>query len=71
MALTHAPLAEDALALPPADRYELAKLLMESLAPNNNRSDAEWREILDRRFENLQSGKVSGLSFEEVFGEKL
>jgi putative addiction module component (TIGR02574 family) len=71
MALTCSNLAQEALALMPAERYELAILLMDSLAPEDPRSDAEWCKILQRRFEDLQSGKDPGLSFEEVFGEKL
>lgn len=59
MALTHRPLPEDALALPPAEHYELAKLLMDGLAPHNYRSDAEWCVILDRRSEDLPSGEVA------------
>ncbi len=71
MALTSFHLAEEALALPPAEREKLAILLWHSLPPEDEPSDAEWCEILQRRFEDLQSGKDPGFSFEEVFGEKL
>jgi putative addiction module component (TIGR02574 family) len=71
MALTCAHLAEEALALAPAERYELAILLIDSLAPEDPRSDAEIRADLDSAWADLQSGKDPGSSFEEVFGEKL
>jgi putative addiction module component (TIGR02574 family) len=71
MAQTCRNLAEEALALPPAARHELAILLLDSLAPDDEPSDAEWCEILRRRAADLESGKDPGLSFEEVFGEKL
>jgi putative addiction module component (TIGR02574 family) len=71
MALSCSHLAEQALALAPAERYELAILLMDSLAPEDPRSDAEIREELQRRAADLESGKDPGASFEEVFGEKL
>jgi putative addiction module component (TIGR02574 family) len=64
-------LAEEALALAPAERYELAMLLMDSLAPEDPRTDAEIRADLDAAWADLQSGKDTGFSFEEVFGEKL
>jgi putative addiction module component (TIGR02574 family) len=71
MALTCLHLAEEALALPPPEREQLAILLLDSLPPEDEPSDAEWCEILRTRFEDLQSGKDPGYSFEEVFGEKL
>lgn len=71
MALTCPHLAEEALALPPSEREELALLLWHSLPPEGEPTNAEWCEILRRQFEDLQSGKDPGFSFEEVFGEKL
>jgi putative addiction module component (TIGR02574 family) len=67
MALTNLAVAEEALSLSPADRADLAKLLIHSLEPDR-RSDAEIKAELHRRLEDLISGKDAGLSFEQVFG---
>ena len=67
MALTNLAVAEEALSLSPADRADLAKLLIQSLEPDH-RSDAEIKAELNRRLEDLISGKDAGLSFEQVFG---
>ena len=69
MAQTSIYLAEEALALPPAQRAELAQLLMDSLN-EDGRSDDEIRSMLRTRLEDLKSGRDAGLGFEEVFGEK-
>lgn len=69
MALKSIYLAEEALSLPPEQREQLAKLLLESLKPDS-RSDAELAAMLRARLADLQSGKDCGLSFEDVFGEK-
>ncbi|HTB86268.1 MAG TPA: addiction module protein [Candidatus Sulfotelmatobacter sp.] len=60
-------MAEEALSLPPAERAELAKLLIQSLE-NDSRSDAEIRLELKRRLDDLLSGKDPGLNFDQVFG---
>lgn len=70
MALTNLAVAEEALALAPADRADLAKLLIQSL-DDDPRSDAEIRADLIRRFRDLVSGEDSGLTFEQVFGSPL
>jgi putative addiction module component (TIGR02574 family) len=59
--------AEEALSLSPADRADLAKLLIQSLE-NDRRSDAEIRAELNRRLDDLLSGMDAGLNFEQVFG---
>jgi hypothetical protein len=69
MALTSVYLAEEALALLPAQREQLAKLLLDSLKPDAT-SDEEVSAMLRLRLADLQSGKDGGLSFEDVFGEK-
>ncbi|MBI5768581.1 MAG: addiction module protein [Verrucomicrobia bacterium] len=68
MASTSIYLAEEALSLPPAQRAELARLLMDSL-DEKGKSDAEISAMLRSRLADLKSGKDAGLSFEEVFGE--
>ena len=67
MALTNLSVAEEALSLSPAERADLAKLLIQSLE-SDHRSDAEIRTELRRRLDDLTSGKESGLDFEQVFG---
>jgi putative addiction module component (TIGR02574 family) len=67
MALTNLAVAEEALSLSPAERADLAKLLIQSLE-NDPRSDTEIKAELNRRLADLISGKDSGLSFEQVFG---
>ena len=62
-------LAEEALALPPTERAELARLLTDSLK-DDGKSDEEIAAALRARLADLKSGKDRGLSFEEVFGEK-
>lgn len=67
MALTNLAVAEEALSLSPAERADLAKLLIQSLESNHH-SDAEIKAELNRRLEDLISGTDAGLSFEQVFG---
>jgi putative addiction module component (TIGR02574 family) len=68
MPSTSVYLAEEALSLPAAQRAELARLLMDSLA-ETGKSDDEIRAMLRTRLADLRSGKDAGLSFEDVFGE--
>ena len=63
-------LAKNVLALPAAERAELASLLIDSLK-GSERSDAEIARILRDRAESLRSGRDAGLPFEDVFGEPL
>jgi putative addiction module component (TIGR02574 family) len=67
MPLRNLALAEEALSLPPSERADLAKLLINSLE-NEGRSDAEISIELNRRLDNLLSGNDAGLNFEQVFG---
>ena len=67
MALTNLAVAEEALSLSPAERVDLARLLIQSLQ-NDSRSDAEIKSQLTRRLEDLISGRDAGLNFEQVFG---
>ena len=66
MALTNLAVAEEALSLSPAERADLAKLLIQSLE-NDRRSDAEITAELNRRFADLIYGTDSGLNVEQVF----
>ena len=65
MPLTNLSVAEESLA--PAERADLAKLLIQSLE-DDPRTDAEIKADLAQRFKNLVSGQDSGLTFQEVFG---
>jgi putative addiction module component (TIGR02574 family) len=60
-------MAEEALALAPAERAGLAKLLINSLEDEPH-TDAEIKADLAQRLTELVSGRDSGLTFEEVFG---
>lgn len=68
MSLTSVYLAEEALALPPAEREVLARLLLESISADR-RSDEEIRHDLSARLGRLKSGEDTGLTFDAVFGE--
>ncbi len=67
MAITNLAVAEEALSLAPAERADLAKLLVQSLE-GDSRTDAPIKADLTRRLEDLLSKKDSGLTFNEVFG---
>jgi len=58
-------------ALPPEDRAELAHFLIGSLGPEKTDEDAEaaWIAELQRRFDDMQSGRVTGVPVEQVFAE--
>lgn len=66
MPLTNLAVAEEALSLSPAERAELAKLLIQSLE-RDGRTDDQIKAELARRLEQLGWGADPGLSFEEVF----
>ena len=70
MALTNLTVAEQALSLSPAERAELARLLIQSLE-NDPRTDDEIKADLTRQLEDLISGKDPGLTFEQVFSQPL
>ena len=70
MPLTNVAVAEEALSLSPADRAELAKLLIQSLE-GDGRTDSDIKADLKQRLEQLRSGADPGLSFEEVFKTSL
>jgi putative addiction module component (TIGR02574 family) len=67
MAITNLAVAEEALSLAPAERADLAKLLVQSLE-GDSRTDAAIKADLTRRLADLMSGKDPGLTFNEVFG---
>jgi putative addiction module component (TIGR02574 family) len=68
MPLTDISVAEEALGLPPVERANLARLLIDSL-DNQSEADEEVRAELIHRLERLKSGMDVGLSFQETFGK--
>ena len=67
MALTNLAVAEEALSLPPPERADLARLLVQSLE-DDPRADAEISADLMERLDELLTAKDRGLTFDEVFG---
>ena len=56
-----------ALALPEAERLELAEALLVSLQPTDRPPfDESWREVIRRRSAELRSGAVKAVPWEEV-----
>jgi putative addiction module component (TIGR02574 family) len=70
MPLSDISVAEEALSLPPVERADLAKLLIDSL-DNQPGADEQVRAELTQRLEGLKSGPDTGLSFQETFGHPL
>jgi putative addiction module component (TIGR02574 family) len=68
MPITNLAMAEEALSLAPAERADLAKLLVLSLE-GDSRTDEAIKADLTRRLADLMSGKDSGLTFNQVFGK--
>ena len=70
MALIDVSIAEEALSLPPAERKELAKLLIQSLE-GQQATDQEITAELRDRLDKLKSGSDPGFTFEQVFERPL
>ena len=70
MPLINVTVAEEALSLSPAERADLAKLLIQSLE-GDRRTDEEIRAELASRLERLKLGDDPGLTFEQVFDHSL
>jgi len=60
------PWVAGALLLPPEQRQQLAKLLLDSLEPNGPSGD-ELKLMLRSRLDALRSGQDRGLSLDKVF----
>ena len=67
MPLMNLAVAEEALSLAPGERADLAKLLVERLE-GDSRTDEAIKADLTRRLQDLGSGKDTGLTFNQVFG---
>ena len=60
-------LLQKALALPLEERTALVRLLMETLeGPVDEGSEGAWDQEITRRVEELDSGKVETVSWEEI-----
>ena len=60
-------LLKRALALPSADRADIASVLINSLDPEEDAAvRAAWDAEIARRIEDLDSGKVQTISWEDV-----
>lgn len=70
MPVTQLPLRQRALKLPVRKRLGLAALLLESVTVDSGVDPALLKE-LKKRSNELQSGKVRGLSTEEAYGFSL
>jgi putative addiction module component (TIGR02574 family) len=57
----------DALKLPDGDRLQIAEALFSSLQPNQQPPfDESWREVIRRRSDELESGMVTPVPWQEV-----
>jgi putative addiction module component (TIGR02574 family) len=56
-----------ALALPNGDRVELVEAILASLQPEDRPPfDESWRPVIERRSQELQSGRVVGIPWSDV-----
>ena len=63
-------LADQALSLPSEDRVYLVDKLLESLnASGTEEIDRLWAEEVEKRIDDLGSGRVKAISGEQVFSE--
>ncbi len=62
-------LADQLLALPSVDRARLAELLLASIEGRDADSTAVWNEEIERRTNELDTGRVSGIPAADVFAE--
>ncbi|OYV66809.1 MAG: hypothetical protein B7Z74_10540 [Deltaproteobacteria bacterium 21-66-5] len=70
MKATMEHIAREALQLTPAQRAEMAELLMESLeSAHPDEIQRLWMEEADRRLAEIRSGKVQSIPGEEVLAE--
>ena len=70
MTETTTKLVDQLLSLPCEDRIYLLDRLIESLnAPSREEIDRVWAEEVERRIDELDSGKVRAIPGEQVFAE--
>ncbi len=61
-------IVELALKLSPADRFEVAELVLQSLDRPDPEIDCVWIEEAERRLAAYRAGKVKGIPAEDIFG---
>jgi putative addiction module component (TIGR02574 family) len=60
---------EEARSLTAEDRARLVNSLLESYHRPSPEISAKWRETIDRRVQEIESGSVTGIPAEEVFAK--
>ncbi len=66
MAITTKDLFQQSLGLAERDRADLANQILESLEPVDAEAESAWAEEIKRRMEDLESGGVEAVPWEEV-----
>ena len=69
MPKTLTEVTRDAAELPPVERLKLVRILLdlsETGAESKDENEAAWDREIERRLKELQTGKVQGVSLEEV-----
>ena len=69
MTQTAEKLKEEVLRLPTTDRAELAYCLLRSLDEADTDIQTAWERELEKRWQDVESGKVQGKPAETVFAE--
>jgi putative addiction module component (TIGR02574 family) len=70
MSATGDSLFDDALALPPKRRAQLAERLIDSLDSSSTEEiDASWVEEIERRLKAFEEGRMKAIPASEVFAE--
>ncbi len=64
-------LVEKTLRLKPQEKFAIIESLLLSLDEPNKKIDEIWDIEAEKRLAAYRSGKCKGVSFEEVFGEKI
>ncbi|OIP40588.1 addiction module protein [Candidatus Desantisbacteria bacterium CG2_30_40_21] len=64
-------LLEQALCLKPQERFSLVDSLLLSLDEPDKEIDEIWAIESEKRLIAYRSGKLKGIPFEDVFGEKI
>jgi putative addiction module component (TIGR02574 family) len=67
MPMTLDEIVEETRHWPPERVGELVGRLTEDLHTSDPETEAAWKTEIDRRIEEIQSGKVKGIPAEEVF----
>lgn len=65
--LTLDQIIEETRHWPPEKVGELVGRLTEDLHASDPENEAAWKQEIDRRIEEIQTGKVQGIPVEEVF----